>query len=77
MNVKQKKQEEIQFLAQTKLESIQDIISKSLTDGRVSNLKFEQILTELERGTKRLSKSSAIKLRRRPMYLQTIKGKQF
>ena len=49
MNVKQKKHEEIRLLAQTKLESIQDIISKALTDGRVSDLEFEQILSELER----------------------------
>ena len=49
MNVKQKKHEEIQLLAQTKLESIQDIISKALTDGHVSDLEFEQILSKLER----------------------------
>ena len=49
INVKQKKHEEIRLLAQTKLESIQDIISKALTDGRVSDLKFERILSELER----------------------------
>ena len=49
MNVKQKKHEEIRLLAQTKLESIQDIISKALTDGRVSDLEFERILSELER----------------------------
>ena len=49
MNVKQKKHKEIQLLAQTKLESIQDIISKALTDGRVSDLEFERILSKLER----------------------------
>ena len=47
MNVKQKKHKEIVLLAQTKLESIQDIISKALTDGRVSDLEFERILSEL------------------------------
>ena len=49
MNVKQKKHEEIRLLAQTKLESIQDIISKAFTDGQVSDLEFERILSELER----------------------------
>ena len=49
MNVKQKKHEEIQLLAQTKLESIQDIILKALIEGRVSDLEFEWILSELER----------------------------
>ena len=45
----EKTNEEIRLLAQTKLESIQNIISKALTDGRVSDLKFERILSELER----------------------------
>ena len=49
MNVKQKKHEKIRLLAQTKLKSIQDIISKALTDGRVSDLEFERILSKLER----------------------------
>ena len=49
MNVKQKKQEEIWLLAQPKLKSIQDIISKALTDSRVLDLQFELILRELER----------------------------
>ena len=41
MNVKQKKHEEIQLLAQTKLGSIYDVISKALTDGHVSDLELE------------------------------------
>ena len=49
MNVKQKKHEEDSIIGSNKLESIQDIISKALTDGRVSDLEFEQILSELER----------------------------
>ena len=47
--MKQKKHEEIRLLAQTKLKSIQDIISKALTDGRVLDLEFEWILSKLER----------------------------
>ena len=49
MNVKQKKQEEVQLLAQTKLESIHDIISKALTDSHVSDLEFERILSKQKR----------------------------
>ena len=49
MTVKQKKHKEIVLLAQTKLESVQDIISKALTDGRVLHLEFERILSKLER----------------------------
>ena len=49
MNVKKKKHKEIQLLAQTKLENIQDIISKALTDGHVLDFEFERILSELER----------------------------
>ena len=49
MSVKQKKHEEVQLLAQTKHESIQDIILKALTDGHLLDLKFERILSELER----------------------------
>ena len=49
MNVKLKKHDEIRLLAQTKLESIQDIISKALNDGVVSDLEFERILNEVER----------------------------
>ena len=46
---KTEKHEEIVLLAQTKLESVQDIILKALTDGRVLGLEFEWILSELER----------------------------
>ena len=49
IRVKQKKHDQIVLLAQTKLESIQDIISKALTDGIVSDLEFERILSELDR----------------------------
>ena len=42
LNIKQKKHEEIRLLAQTKLESTQDIISKALTDGRVSELNLNE-----------------------------------
>ena len=49
IRVKQKKHDQIILLAQTKLESIQDIISKALTDGNVSDLEFERILSELDR----------------------------
>ena len=49
IRVKQKKHDQIILLAQTKLESIQDIISKALTDGNISDLEFERILSELER----------------------------
>ena len=49
IRVKQKKHDQIILLAQTKLESIQDIISKALTDGIISDLEFERILSELDR----------------------------
>ena len=49
IRVKQKKHDQIILLAQSKLESIQDIISKPLTDGIVSDLAFERILSELDR----------------------------
>ena len=49
IRVKQKKHDQIILLAQTKLESIQDIISKALTDGNISDLEFERILSELDR----------------------------
>ena len=49
IRVKQKKHDQIILLAQTKLESIQDIISKALTDEIVSDLEFERILSELDR----------------------------
>ena len=49
IRVKQKKHDQIILLAQTKLESIQDMISKALTDGNISDLEFERILNELDR----------------------------
>ena len=49
IRVKQKKHDQIILLAQTKLESIQDMISKALTDGNISDLEFERILSELDR----------------------------
>ena len=49
IRVKQKKHDQILLLAQTKLESIQDIISKALTDGIVSYIEFKRILSELDR----------------------------
>ena len=49
IRVKQKKHDQIILLAQTKLESIQDMISKALTDGIISDLEFERILSELDR----------------------------
>ena len=49
IRVKQKKHDQIILLAQTKLESIQDIISKAVTDGNISDLEFERILSELDR----------------------------
>ena len=49
IRAKQKKHDQIILLAQTKLESIQDIISKALTDGIISDLEFERTLSELDR----------------------------
>ena len=49
IRVKQKKHDQIILLAQTKPEGIQDIISKALTDGIVSDLEFERTLSELDR----------------------------
>ena len=49
IRVKQKKHDQIILLAQSRLESIQDIISKALTDGIVSDLEFERILSEVDR----------------------------
>ena len=49
IRVKQKKHDQIILLAQTKLESIQNIISKALIDGNISDLEFERILSELDR----------------------------
>ena len=49
MNGRQKKHEKIQLLAQTKLESIQDIIPKAFTDARFSDPESEGILSELDK----------------------------
>ena len=47
--IKQKKHEEIRLLAETKLDSIQNLISKALKDATISDIEFDQVLKELER----------------------------
>ena len=49
---KSKKHYEIKTMAECKLNSIKDLISKSLTDGQISEQEFKLVLDELEKFNK-------------------------
>ena len=52
LTTKSKKHYEIKTMAECKLNSIKDLISKSLTDGQISENEFKLILDELEKYNK-------------------------
>ena len=52
LTTKSKKHHEIKTMAECKLNSIKDLISKSLTDGQISENEFKLILDELEKYNK-------------------------
>ena len=52
LTTKSKKHYEIKTMAECKLNSIKDLISKSLTDGRISENEFKLVLDELEKYNK-------------------------
>ena len=47
--VKQEKQDAIKLLAQTKLDSISNIISQAMQDGDISPTEFDKVLQEVEK----------------------------
>ena len=47
--VKQEKHNSIKLLAQSKLDSITDIISKAMQDGDISSTEFHKVLQEVEK----------------------------
>ena len=49
LTTKSKKHYEIKTMAECKLNSIKDLISKSLTDGQISENEFKSVLDELEK----------------------------
>ena len=49
LTAKSKKHYEIKTMAECKLNSIKDLISKSLTDGQISENEFKSVLDELEK----------------------------
>lgn len=52
LTTKSKKHYEIKTIADSKLNSIKDLISKSLTDGQISESEFKLVLDELEKYNK-------------------------
>ena len=52
LTMKSKKHYEIKTIADSKLNSIKDLISKSLTDGKIDEKEFKLILDELEKYNK-------------------------
>lgn len=52
LTTKSKKHYEIKTMAECKLNSIKDLISKSLTDGQISAEEFKSVLDELEKYNK-------------------------
>ena len=50
--VKQEKHDAIKLLAQTKLDSIADIISQTVQDGGISSIEFHKALQEVKRNRK-------------------------
>ena len=52
LTMKSKKHYEIKTIADSKLNSIKDLISKSLTDGKIDEKEFKMILDELEKYNK-------------------------
>ena len=47
--VKQEKHDAIKLLAQSKLDSIADIISQTMQDGGISSIEFHKVLQEVEK----------------------------
>ena len=52
LHSKAKKHDEIKTIANTKLNTIKDLISKALTDGQISENEFKMILDELDKYNK-------------------------
>ena len=46
--IKQEKHDAIKLLAQSKLDSIADIISQAMKDGDISSIEFHKVLQEVE-----------------------------
>ena len=49
LHAKAKKHDEIKMIAESKLNSMKDLISKALNDGQISEQEFKTVLDELER----------------------------
>ena len=49
LTVKQGKHDAIKLLAQSKLDSIADIISRAMQDGDISHTEFDKVLQEVEK----------------------------
>ena len=47
--MKQRKHDTIKLLAQSKLDSIADIISQAMQDGDISSIEFHKVLQEVEK----------------------------
>ena len=47
--IKQEKHDAIKLLAQSKLDSIADIISQAMKDGDISSIEFHKVLQEVEK----------------------------
>ena len=47
--MKQEKNDAIKLLAQSKLDSIADIISQAMQDGDISSIEFHKVLQEVEK----------------------------
>ena len=48
-SLKQKKHDAIKLFAQSKLDSIADIISQAMQDGEISSIEFHKVLEETEK----------------------------
>ena len=49
LSVKAKKHDEIRVLAESKINTTTDYVSTALTDGKISDLAFQLILSEIEK----------------------------